>query len=205
MTSFYQDRLGTNIGKEHSKRENCVFLQRFLREESAAKGQVEKERDALREEKKAWGRDRRRMIGLETKLREQIRELRGKLAQEGRQLADMRERESLRANERSQLERERSRLAEQKAKLNLEKEKHARAQLHAIDYSRATAQDSLIGMLEGSAPGSPAMRRAGSPSFTGGGGSSTYSHVSAGGGEPNNLGDAVDALEQLLGNSSSRR
>ena len=74
-----------------------------------------------------------------------------------------------------------------------------------MDYSRATAQDSLIGMLEGSAPGSPAVRRAGSPAFTGGGGSSTYGHVSAGGGEPNNLGDAVDALEQLLGNSSSRR
>lgn len=61
--------------------ERVASLETFLEEEKASKREIEAERDTLRDEKKSWARERRRMVALETKLREQIRELKGKVAQ----------------------------------------------------------------------------------------------------------------------------
>lgn len=61
--------------------ERVASLETFLEEEKASKRELETERDALRGEKKCWNKERRKMISLETKLREQIRDLKGKVAQ----------------------------------------------------------------------------------------------------------------------------
>ena len=92
-------------------------------------------------------------------------------------MAGLRAREAEWRDQRARLERDRSKFAEKQASLNLEKEHLARRQRHALDYSKALAQESLMGILEGSGPSSPVA----SPL---GGGS--------------RLGAAVDALEQLL-------
>lgn len=96
-------------------------------------------------------------------------------------MADLRAKEAGRRDQRVRLERERSKLADQQASFNLEKERHARERRYALDYSKASAQESLIGILEGSGPSSPVQ-----------------TPVSRVGGE-SKLGAAVDALEQLLG------
>ena len=95
-------------------------------------------------------------------------------------MAALRDKEAEWRDQRDRLERDRSKLAEKQASLNLEKEHLARRHRHMLDYSTVSAQESLIGILEGSGPSSPV----GSP-------------VKRGGGE-STLGSAVDALEHLL-------
>ena len=96
-------------------------------------------------------------------------------------MAALRAREAEWRDQRARLERDRSKLAEKQASLNLEKEHLARRQRHALDYSKTSAQESLMGIIEGSGPSSPVP----SPADRHGGGESR-------------LGAAVGALEQLL-------
>ena len=61
--------------------ERVASLGTFLEEEKASKREAEAERDMLRSEKKSWSKERRKMVGTHTKLREQISALKVKLAQ----------------------------------------------------------------------------------------------------------------------------
>ena len=98
-------------------------------------------------------------------------------------MADLRAKETTWRDQRAKLERERSKLAQKQASLNLEKEQLARRQRYELDSSKVCAQESLIGILEGSGPSSPVA--------------SPINRVSG----ESKLGAAVDALERLLGGS----
>lgn len=99
-------------------------------------------------------------------------------------MADLRAKETVWRDQRAKLERERSKLAQKQASLNLEKEQLARRQRYELDSNKASAQESLIGILEGSGPSSPVA-----------------SPINRASGE-SKLGAAVDALERLLGGSN---
>lgn len=60
--------------------ERVASLNTFLEEEKASKQEAEAERDILRGEKKLWSKERRKIVATHTKLREQIRALKVKLA-----------------------------------------------------------------------------------------------------------------------------